>query len=237
MLFTPAADLAHAAFGKLFVETEFRRDGSALFCRRRPGGFDPEEIWAFHVLSLEGRPHGAVECETDRSRFLGRGRGPDDPEALDGRSLSNTSGATLDPIVSLRQRVRLPPGGFARLSFATGMASNHETAIALAQKYREPSASARTFALASTHAHSTLRHLGISSDDALQYERLASRVLYLDDSLRAAPEVQAKNTLGQQALWGAQHLRRSPHTCSSAWATRTRCRSSGRCSKPRSTGG
>ena len=153
------------------------------------------------MLSLEGRPQGAVECETDRSRFLGRGRGPDDPEALDGRSLSNTSGATLDPIVSLRQRVRLAPGGFVRLSFATGMASNHETAIALAQKYREPSASARTFALASTHAQSTLRHLGISSDDALQYERLASRVLYLDGSLRADPEVQAQNTLGQQALW------------------------------------
>jgi cyclic beta-1,2-glucan synthetase len=202
VLFTPAADLAHAAFGKLFVETEFHPDSAALFCRRRPGGFDPEEIWAFHVLSLEGRSHGAVECETDRSRFLGRGRGPDDPEALDGRSLSNTSGATLDPIVSLRQRVRLQPGGFARLAFSTGMASNHETAIALAQKYREPSASARTFALASTHAHSTLRHLGISSDDALQYERLASRVLYLDGSLRAGPEVQANNTLGQQALWG-----------------------------------
>jgi cyclic beta-1,2-glucan synthetase len=201
VLSTPVADLAHPAFGKLFIETEFRREWSALFCRRRPGGFDADELWAFHVLSLEGRPQGALECETDRSRFLGRGRGPDDPEALDGRSLSNTVGATVDPIVSLRQRVRLPPGGFARLSFVTGMAANHETAIALAQKYREPSASARTFALASTHAHSTLRHLGISSDDALQYERLASRVLYLDGSLRASAEIQAKNTLGQQALW------------------------------------
>ena len=125
VLSTPSADLAHPAFGKLFIETEFRREWSALFCRRRPGGFDPDEIWAFHVLSLEGRPQGALECETDRSRFLGRGRAPDDPESLDGRSLSNTDGATLDPIVSLRPRVQLPPDGFARLSFATGMASNH----------------------------------------------------------------------------------------------------------------
>ncbi len=129
VLATPAADLAHPAFGKLFVETEFLPDYSALICRRRPGGFDAEELWAIHVLSLEGRPQGALECETDRSRFLGRGRGPDDPQALDGRSLSNTSGATLDPIVSLRQRVRLAPGGFVRLSFATGMASNRETAL------------------------------------------------------------------------------------------------------------
>ncbi len=201
VLATPAADLAHPAFVKLFVETEFRPDYSALLCRRRPGGFDAEELWAVHVASLEGRPQGALECETDRSRFLGRGRGPDNPQALDGRSLYNTTGATLDPIVSLRQRVRLAPGGFARLSFATGMTSNRETALALALKYREPSGAGRTFALAATHGHSMLRHLGISSDAALLYERLASRALYLDGSLRASPELQAENTLGQEGLW------------------------------------
>ena len=38
-------------------------------------------------------------------------------------------------------------------------------------------------------------------DDALLYERLASRVLYLDGSLRASPDDQAKNVLGQEALW------------------------------------
>jgi cyclic beta-1,2-glucan synthetase len=201
VLATPESDLAHPAFGKLFVETAYQPDCSALLCRRRPGGVDAEEAWAVHVLSLEGRPQGALEYETDRCRFLGRGRGPDDPQALDGRSLSNAAGATLDPIVSLRQRVRLAPGGFARLAFATGTASNQETAIALAHKYREPSMSARTLALASTRGQSTLRHLGISSDAALVYERLASRVLYLDGSLRASPEEQAGNTLGQEALW------------------------------------
>jgi cyclic beta-1,2-glucan synthetase len=93
------------------------------------------------VLSLEGRPQGALEYETDRSRFLGRGRSTDNPQALDGRSLSNTVGAPLDPIVSLRQRVRLAPGGFVRLSFATGIASSEDTAVALARKYSEPNAS------------------------------------------------------------------------------------------------
>ena len=134
VLATPASDLAHPAFGKLFVETAFRSECAALLCRRRPGGFDAEEIWAVHVLSLEGRPQGALEYETDRSRFLGRGRGTDNPQALDGRSLSNTVGATLDPIVSLRQRVRLAPGGFVRLSFSTGITSSQDTAVALARK-------------------------------------------------------------------------------------------------------
>jgi cyclic beta-1,2-glucan synthetase len=201
VLAAPAADFSHPAFGKLFVETEYRADCSALLCRRRPGGFDGDEVWAVHVLSLDGRPHGTVECETDRLRFLGRGRGPDDPQALDGRSLSNTAGATLDPIVSLRQRIRLAPGGFARLSFVTGAASDHDTALALAMKYREPSATARTFALATTQGLSTLHHLNISADDALLYERLASRALYVDGSMRAPADVHAQNTLGREALW------------------------------------
>jgi cyclic beta-1,2-glucan synthetase len=153
------------------------------------------------VLSLEGRPQGQVEWETDRARFLGRSRDTDAPAALDGRALSGTTGVVLDPIFSLRQRIRLVPGASVRLCFATGIASNRETAVALAQKYRNPSAASRTFALAFTHAQSGLRHLGISNDEALLFERLASRVLFADGSLRAAPAAIASNTLGQAGLW------------------------------------
>ena len=176
---------------------------TARRCFAGGGPESPEEAesWAVHVLSLEGRAQGQVEWETDRGRFLGRGRGPEDPQALDGRSLTGTTGALLDPIVSLRQRIRLAPGGFVRLAFATGIAPTRETAVALAEKYRDPGAAARTFALAFAHAQSGLRHLGVSNEDALLFERLASRVLYADGSLRASPDVLKRNTLGQEGLW------------------------------------
>jgi cyclic beta-1,2-glucan synthetase len=201
VLAPPADDLSHPAFGKLFVETEYLPESAALLCHRRPRAADEPGVWAVHVLSLEGRTQGPVEWETDRERFLGRGRGPENPQALDGRSLSGTTGFVLDPVMSLRQRIRLAPGGFMRLSFATGMASSRETALALAQRYHEPSAMARTFALAFAHAQSGLRHLGISSEQALLFERLASRVLYADGSLRASPELLAQSALGQEGLW------------------------------------
>ncbi len=202
IVLAPAADdLAHPAFGKLFVETEYLPERTALLCRRRPRAADEETLWAVHVLSLEGRTQGPVEWETDRARFLGRGRSTENPQALDGRALSGTTGVVLDPIVSLRQRIRLAPGGFVRLSFATGLTSSRDTALALAQKYHEPSSMARTFALAFAHAQSALRHLGVSSEDVLLYERLASRVLYADRSLRAGPEILARSELGQEGLW------------------------------------
>ncbi|HEX5632435.1 MAG TPA: glucoamylase family protein [Gemmatimonadales bacterium] len=200
-LATPAEDFAHPAFGKLFIQTEYLPESAALLCARRPRSSEEPGLHAMHVLSVEGRMQGPVEWETDRLRFLGRGGSTRAPAALDGRPLSGTTGAVLDPIVSLRQRIRLAPGGFVRLSFATGVASSREAAQALAQKYHDPSAAARTFALAFNQAQSTLRHLGITSDEAQLYERLASRVLYTDASLRAPPDVLARNVLGQPGLW------------------------------------
>jgi len=196
-----ADDLAQPAFLKLFLETEYRPECTALLCGRRPRSSDELAPWAVHVLSAESGVHGAVEWETDRRRFLGRGRTFDDPAALDGRALSGTTGAVLDPVLSLRRRVRIAPGGQVRLAFATGVAASRAAAIALAEKYDDPASAARTFALATTQTQMRLRHLGISADEAQLYERLASHVLWTDATLRAAPSALASNTLGQSGLW------------------------------------
>jgi cellobiose phosphorylase len=196
-----ADDFSHPAFLKLFLETEYRSECTALLCGRRPRSPDELAPWAVHVLSAEGGVHGAIEWETDRKRFIGRGRTPEDPVALDGRALSGTTGAVLDPVLSLRRRVRIAAGGQVRLAFATGVATSRAAAIALAEKYDDPSSAARTFALASTQTQMRLRHLGISTDEAQLYERLASHVLWTDATLRAAPAFLAGNTLGQSGLW------------------------------------
>jgi cyclic beta-1,2-glucan synthetase len=201
VLGAPADDLAHPAFGKLFVGTSYLPSSHALLAHRRPRREGEPDLHAVHVLSVEGRLRGAVEWESDRERFLGRGRDVDDPRALDGRPLSGTTGAVLDPIVSLRYRVRIGAGASARVSFSTGVATTHEAALAIAQKYHDAGAPARAFALAFTHAQMTLHHLGISSEEAQLFERLASRVLYADSSLRAAPDVRERNALGQSGLW------------------------------------
>ncbi len=200
-LAVPAADLAHPAFGKLFVETEYAPASCALLCHRRSRDAGESPLWAVHVLSLEGRTQGPIEWETDRAKFIGRGRTLGAPVALDGRTLSGTTGVVLDPIFSLRQRIRIAPGATVRLSFAIGVASDREAAHALAQKYREPNAAVRAFALSRGHAQSARHHLAISHDDALLFERLASRVLFADGSLRASRDVLARNQLGQAGLW------------------------------------
>ena len=200
-LATMRDDFAHPAFGKLFVETEYMPERSALLCHRRPRDSRDPGTWAMHVISLEGRPQGPLEWETDRARFIGRGRTLENPIALDGRPLSGTTGFVLDPILSLRQRVRIAPGESVRLCFATGIAPDRDTARALAQTYRDPSTAPRTLALALAHSQSTRRHMDVSSDEAVLFERLASRVAGADGSLRAAADVLAASDMGQNSLW------------------------------------
>jgi cyclic beta-1,2-glucan synthetase len=201
VLARPSEDLAHPAFQKLFLETEVRSAAGALLCGRRARAPDDPTPWAIHVLSHGSGLGGGLEWETDRRRFLGRGRSFADPQALDGRSLSGTTGAVLDPLLSLRRRVRIAPGEQVRLTFVTGAADSRAAAEALAAKYGDYTAAARTFALASTQTAMRLRHLGLGGEEAQLYERLASRVLGGDGSLRAGAEHFAANTLGQSGLW------------------------------------
>jgi cyclic beta-1,2-glucan synthetase len=202
VLSRPEDDLAHPAFGKLFIETEFDAQSAGLLFSRRPRAADEATIVGFHVLGVDGpRLGGAVEWETDRARFIGRGRSPANPAILDGRALSGTTGAVLDPIGALRERIRLVSGGQARITFATGIAPDRTVALALARKYRDGSAASRAFSMAFTHVHSTLQHLGLNDEHAMLFDRLASRVFGTDASC-SSPADRAANTFGQQNLWG-----------------------------------
>ena len=49
---------------------------------------------------------------------------------------------------ALRDRVRLAPGAFVRVTFATGVAANRDSALTLVRKYRDGSVAARAFSMA-----------------------------------------------------------------------------------------
>jgi cyclic beta-1,2-glucan synthetase len=202
VLATPAADEAHPVFSNLFVETEFIPRLEALLATRRPRSSEEKRLWLAHVATVEGTTIGAVQFETDRARFLGRGRNARNAGSiLDGRPLSNTVGPVLDPIVSLRRRIRLEPGSTGRVTFTTAAAEERDVVLRLADKYRDPATFERTTTLAWTQAQVQLRHLNVDADEAHLFQRVANRVLYSDPSLRASPEILERNRLGKSALW------------------------------------
>ncbi len=202
VLAPPAADAAHPAFSNLFVQTELVPELEALVASRRPRDGEAP-VWAAQVMTVQGEMVGTMQYETDRARFLGRGRTIRDPVSIEERRpLSNTAGTVLDPVFSLRRRLRLPPGATVRVQLATVVAESRDIVLALAAKYRDPATFDRVSSLAWTQAQVQLRHLGISTDEAHLFQRLATRILYSDPTLRAPVETLLRNRRGPSAFWG-----------------------------------
>jgi len=210
------ADRAHPAFSKLFVQTEFVADVGALLATRRRRSPGEPEIWAAHLAVVEGDTVGDAQYETDRARFIGRGRGIRTPICVtESQALSGTVGTVLDPIFSLRRRVRIPPETTVRIAFWTLVSSSRSEMLDLVDKHLDATAYERAVTRAWTQAQVQLRHLGISTDEAHLFQRLANRVLYSDPTLRPSSEILQRNGSGPSVLWPQGNLRRSadrPHS-------------------------
>jgi cyclic beta-1,2-glucan synthetase len=195
------ADRAHPAFNKLFIETEWLPHCEALVARRRLRAPDDQPIWAAHLMVAEPSTFiDSIEFETDRAQFLGRGRTPEKPEAIT-RSLTNSIGAVLDPIFSLRRRVIILPNERLQFALVTVMARSREPVIALAERYSQFQTCGRAFETAWTRSQLEMRRLHIRPADSQTFQQLATLIVFPHTQLRPPPARLGRRTEGQRALW------------------------------------
>ena len=167
--------------------------------------------WAAHVVAVEGETRRR-RCSTrpTGARFLGRGRDIRDagrPSSTAARSRTR-SGAVLDPIFSLRRRVRLAPGRRRASPSRRWSPPTRDEALDLADKYRDPATFDRVVTLAWTQAQVQLRHLGIDARRGAPLPAARQpHPLLRPDPARAAggPRAQPR---GRSRALGARHLGR-----------------------------
>lgn len=198
----PDADRAHPAFSNLFVETEWHAWCTAITATRRPRSPDEPTLWCVHVVDAGPDRIGDVSCETDRSAFLGRGRGVRDPAAMqtDG-ALSGSTGPVLDPVFALRTRVRVTPGRAVSVAFTTLVATDRRAAFELAGRYHDDHAAQRALDFAWTSTQLELRELGITPASAATFQEIATQLLFRDGSLAPPPDEIRRNRGSQPQLW------------------------------------
>ncbi|HSJ99211.1 MAG TPA: glycosyl transferase family 36, partial [Myxococcota bacterium] len=177
----PAAFAAHPAFAKLFVQTEAAEEG-VLLARRRPRSAGEAPLWMAGALAGPG----VLEAETDRARFLGRGRPPMRPRAVsEGTPLAGTTGSVLDPVLAFRRTLRLAPGEAA--SWLLALASDDERAPLLAALARlcRPGAAEAAALGAADRERALCARLGIDAAGAAALHELAVAIAYGHPGLRA----------------------------------------------------
>ena len=196
-----AADLAHPAFSKLFVRTEWLPDRQLLFASRRvqsPG--DPSACVA-QWLEVDHANGEAPQWETDRARFIGRGGVQRAPAALATDGLSGTVGTVLDPVFCLRRRVRVEAGETATLRLWTVVARSREETLSLATQFGGNGGFERASTSAARRADDLLALLAIDAEQAARLQRLAAALLYSDPALRAVPARLLDGAGGAPTLW------------------------------------
>mgnify|MGYP000349337919 CR=1 FL=1 len=196
------ADLAHPAFSNLFVETEWHGWCTAITATRRPRSPADPRLWCVHVVDAGRDRLGTVSCETDRARFIGRGRSLRDPVAMTASgALSGTTGAVLDPIFALRTRVSVAPGQSVTVAFTTLVATTRESAFELAGRYHDSHAAQRALDFAWTSTQIELRELGLTQANAAVFQEIAAQLLYLGGSLAPPRDELRRNRGSQPLLW------------------------------------
>ncbi|WP_306461346.1 glucoamylase family protein, partial [Burkholderia multivorans] len=210
VLAPPAADHAHPAFSKLFIETEYVPASGAILATRRKRAPNEAEVWAAHLAVTSGETVGAEEFDTDRLRVIGRGRSVRLPLALtEQRALGACEGAVLDAAFTLRQRLRIEPGAKASIVYWTIVADSRAQLLDLIDKHRDGESFARAAMLAWTQAQVQLRHSAVSLDEAALFQQLAGYMLYSDASMRPgsaalirhAAAVSVAGGVGAAPLW------------------------------------
>lgn len=203
VLTSAASDAAHRVFSNMFVYTEWVSDHrGTLLAHRRPRTAQENPVWAGHVIAASSGILDSLQFETDRARFIGRNRDCAAPAAVvQDQPLSNSCGAVLDPIFSLRVRVQIAPKAQIRVLFTTFVADSRGDALQIADKYHHADAFERGAQQAWTYARADLHHLEIDIAEAHAFQAFAAHLLYPNSRHRADRGVLAANDASVSELW------------------------------------
>jgi cellobiose phosphorylase len=173
--------ISHPAFSKLFIETTYSKKVNALIGYRRRRSPKEGKIAAFQFLVAD-RPDllNSFSYETDRLKFIGRTGSLRSPQSIDSFSsseLTNTVGATLDPIMSLQTSLMLPPNKAITLHYFLGAADSEQQVESLVAKYSDLHTIKKITDMAWTHSQSTLNQLGINEEEGTLYNKLIHHIL------------------------------------------------------------
>ncbi|WP_027621850.1 GH36-type glycosyl hydrolase domain-containing protein [Acetivibrio clariflavus] len=195
-------DVAHPAFSNLFIRTEFIPELNCLIANRRPRSENDKPVWSLNLMTIEGEAVGGLQYETDRFKFIGRGRNVTNPQVIEERKpLTNTVGPVLDPIMSMRCMLKIEPGKTAKVNLVVAVGENRGAVLDLAAKYINPEIIPEEFNLAATRSRVEARYLNLKASEIEFYQELLSHILFISPAQKLRMECIINNTKGQSGLW------------------------------------
>ena len=196
------ADAVHPAFSNLFIQTEYDEKENILIGSRRGRVKGAKVPYIFHKVVVNGELEGSITYETSRINFIGRNRELKAPISMDNdKALNNTVGTVLDPIMSMRTRVRLEPNSKREICYITGICDSKEQILEICRENSDYSKIDKIFKNYSISAQLELKNLGIRSAQANVFQSVASEIFFLSNNRKNREEYIKNISKHQKDLW------------------------------------
>ena len=208
------ADAGHRVFNGMKILSEYDNEHEALIFSKPSQDKQDAYYYVLHKLFVD-QPEftndkansnivnsSLVEYETSRIKFLGRGGSIRHAHVIDNhRTLSNTVGTTLDPIMSMRRRIHVPVGKAVSAFIITGFAKAKEQLYQLAEQYRNSVDIEDAFKKSSVFNNMRTGMSLLKGSQMRLYNSISKYILQTATFGDQRQELLAKNTLSQSGLW------------------------------------
>ncbi len=196
-----AAELAHPAFNKLFIENSFLEESNMVLAKRR-GSLSTPKPYLLHMVKANTDFLQKIEYENDRLRFIGRNNTVQNPIAvIDSMPFSNNTIFSDDPIISMRARVVLPAFGKVSVYFITGVCANIVAAKSLGKELNEVAWIEEMNEKFRLQSILELKYLAMTTSQLNACQDLVAPIFYPARAYRGPLENMRRNCKNQRDLW------------------------------------
>ena len=196
------SELYHPAFNKLFIESKFIKDHGMLVCKRRNGKINGHQPYLVHMAKTDSEMLRDLEFETDRLSFVGRNNTLETPKAMgEDLLLSNKSGFSTDPIVSLRSTFSIPPGEAITIYYITGICSSLDEALSLSRQFNDEYLVEDISEQFRLNSELEKKYLNLTSREISVFQDLITPIFYPSSLYRGNEKEISRNKKDQSGLW------------------------------------
>ena len=194
-------DVSHKVFNNMFINTEYDSKNFCLIAKRKGRGDSNSNSYMVTKLFIED-PTDNYSYETERLNFIGRNNYLNNAVSLD-KKLTNYAGDNLDPVLSLRNKVKVPANASVSVYLIVGFGRSKEQINDIIKFYNNTYNLENAFNISNLMNIMDNKNMNINGDNMRTFNIMLN-YLYQTTRLSVTEERMdylRKNALGQSGLW------------------------------------
>ncbi|MDO5557212.1 MAG: glucoamylase family protein [Clostridia bacterium] len=171
-------DNSHPAFNNLFLSYDFVEELNTMIIKRKAKSKHDKEIFLGVSLYTEKNCIGELEYEIDKERFNGRDNF-NLPKIIEtSRPFSKNIGLTLDPIISFKKTISIPPNEEVSFTLLICVSNDRQVVLDNIEEFSNEENIKRSFKHGRVRVESEIQYLGLKGTDIELYQKMLGYILF-----------------------------------------------------------